>query len=87
MVDTAQALQAGFGVSARTFKKAVARNRIKRLMREAYRLQKTSLQQALERSGKKLAVFFLYTGKEVPGYEQVKEKMKSVLQQLESKFQ
>ena len=82
----AHRLQAGFGVSARTFKKAVERNRIKRLTREAYRLQKISLQQTLELRGKHLAVFFLYTGKDLPAYELIKDKMKAVLQQLENKM-
>ena len=79
-------LQAGFGVSARTFKKAVERNRIKRLTKEAYRLQKNDLQQTLESRGRKLAVFFLYTGKDLPAYELIKDKMKVVLQQLENKM-
>lgn len=79
-------LQAGFGVSARVFKKATDRNRIKRLTREAYRIQKASLQHALESSGRKLAVFFLYTGKELPDFDLVKEKMSIALQQLEKKL-
>jgi ribonuclease P protein component len=41
---TAQpSLQAGFTAGSKHFKKAVERNRIRRLMREAYRLQKAEL--------------------------------------------
>lgn len=75
-------LQAGFSASSRNFKKATDRNRIKRLTKEAYRLQKNDLTAALEKHNKHLIVFFIYTGKELPDYQTVKEKMQLILQQL-----
>ena len=61
----------GTGVSNKNFKKAVDRNRIKRLVREAYRLQKLSLEQIIKEQGKTLDVFFIYTGNEIPDYKMV----------------
>lgn len=80
--EATASLQAAFGVSARVFKKAVDRNRIKRLMREAYRLQKPELVAAITDSNKKLAIFFLYVGKELPEFEVVKEKLEVILKKL-----
>lgn len=84
MVDELLAvpLQAGFSVSSRNFKRAVDRNRIKRLMREAYRLQKAPLEQALQTKQRRLALFFIYTGKELPEYALIKEKTEAVLTKL-----
>jgi ribonuclease P protein component len=76
-------LQAGFSVSKRHFKKAVDRNKIKRLMRECYRLQKHTLKTELEDNHKSLVVFFIYTGNEKPKYDLVFEKIGSALGRLE----
>lgn len=76
-------LQAGFTVSTRHFKKAVDRNRIRRLMRESYRLQKNNLLNELQENHKSRAIFFIYTGNELPQYKDVFEKIGSALERLE----
>ncbi|MEO8720634.1 MAG: ribonuclease P protein component [Ginsengibacter sp.] len=76
-------LQAGFTVSTRHFKRAVDRNRIRRLMRESYRLQKNNLLNSLLIDHKTIAVFFIYTGKILPGYDEVFKNMGQSLQRLE----
>jgi ribonuclease P protein component len=75
-------LQSGVGVSTKNFKKAVDRNRIKRVTREAWRLQKNPLQQVLEEQNKKLSVFLIYTGKELPVYKEVYEKTGKIVDRL-----
>lgn len=75
-------IQAGFTVSKKYFKKAVHRNRIRRLMREAYRLQKIPLQNLLKTKNKRLSIFFIYTGKGLPDFANVYENMSRSLNQL-----
>lgn len=59
------------GASSKSFKRAVDRNRIKRLIRESYRLQKNLLWEKTTEQGKQLILFFLYTGKELPEYKEL----------------
>ena len=76
-------LKFGVGVSNKNFKKAVDRNRIKRLMKEAYRLQKNTVKQKLKNRNTLLNVFFIYTGKELPVYEDVYKKIGLILNKLD----
>ncbi len=65
-------LKAGFTVGTRNFKKAVDRNRIKRIMREVYRTCRQSLEISLTQQDKKMELFLIYTGKQLPEFQEVK---------------
>lgn len=78
-------VNAGVGVSSKNFRKAVQRNRIKRLLREAYRTQKQTLQDAVKEE-QHVTAFFLYIGKELPEYAPLKESMGKVLERLIEKL-
>jgi ribonuclease P protein component len=79
-------LQFGIGVSTKNFKKAVDRNRVKRLAREAWRLQKNELKEKVKTNNLELNVFIIYTGKELPNYILVKDKVAVVLNKLSEKI-
>jgi ribonuclease P protein component len=75
-------VKAGVGASSRQFKKAVQRNRIKRLLREAYRLNKQPLHQFLQTHNRQLVVFLLYIDKQMPQKNIIQAKMPVILERL-----
>ncbi|WP_333862436.1 ribonuclease P protein component [Chitinophaga sp.] len=75
-------VQAGFSVSARKFPHAVDRNRIKRLGRETYRLQKQVLYDALTANSRQMAVFFIYLDKKTPDFASLQPKFSVILEKL-----
>ena len=77
--DDGVRIKAGVSVSKRHFKNAVDRNRIKRLIREAYRLQKPDFFNNFSGS---YAFMILYIGKDGTDFETINMK----LRQLFDKF-
>ncbi|MFI5150595.1 MAG: ribonuclease P protein component [Bacteroidia bacterium] len=75
-------VQAAFIVPKRNFKKAVHRNRIRRRMKEAYRLHKKSFRENHLRAGQKLLIAFYYTAREEKEYQEIERKLIVTLQQL-----
>lgn len=76
-----QDTRVGFAVAKRNFKSAVTRNKIKRLMREAYRLQK----QEIQVNDITFTLLFLYIGKDVASFKTIDKAVLGVLKKLPRK--
>ena len=72
-------------VPKKKIKSAVKRNRIKRLIREAYRLNKSSLIKHFEEKESGLLIAFIFTGNEMCNWKDVETAMKKALNILKEK--
>lgn len=75
-------IKVGVGTSTRNFKKATDRNRIKRLLREAYRTNKLPLHTFTSNNQKQVAVFFLYIDKALPDGKLLQTKMPIAIEKV-----
>ncbi len=73
-------------VPKKKFRHAVKRNRIKRLVRESYRLNSFELKASLQEKKFNLEVAFLYIGSEVLTYQEIENAMKNALELLKKKL-
>jgi ribonuclease P protein component len=64
------------------FRHAVDRNHVKRLTREAYRLNKLPLVEAVAARGEKLHVAFVYLDNKFLSFEETEERMKQIIKRL-----
>ena len=74
--------QVVFVVGKKRFKRAVDRNRMKRIMRELYRKHKHELYSTLTGKGKTMALALFYTGAEMLTEDQLKKDFELVLEKL-----
>jgi ribonuclease P protein component len=69
-------------VSKRNFKKAVQRNKIKRLLREALRLNKIKITDIAQKKSKRIVIMLLYSGKKIVTFKELETKIVVILQQI-----
>ena len=75
--------QIALTVPKRFFKRAVDRNRIKRLMREVYRTNKHNIYSLLDSKKIQCALLLVYTGRHIPEFKEVEKKLLLTLQRFE----
>jgi ribonuclease P protein component len=71
----------GFSVPKKRFRASVKRHRIRRLMAEAWRLNKQQLYAAIP-SESQLHLFLIFTGAEIPPYAEVEAAVKKIIERL-----
>jgi len=71
----------GFSIPKKRFRKAVQRNRVKRLSREAWRLNKTTLYEVIP-APQQLHIFLIFTGTEIPEINLLDVAIKKMIDKL-----
>jgi ribonuclease P protein component len=74
--------QVAIAVPKRLYKTAVARNRLKRQMREAYRLNKESLYEKLNGSSRRIVLMVVYIAKEAVPFREVESGMRKLVRKI-----
>ncbi len=74
-------------VSKRNFKRAVDRNRIKRMIREAYRKNKFDTYTYLNSKNKKIVFSLTYLEKQELAYAEIENKIIVTLQRLQAELE
>ena len=72
-------------VPKKKFSKAVARNRIRRQIREAWRLNKHRLYKVLEGEERQMALLVIYVAKEALPYPEIERAMRQMISRLTKK--
>lgn len=75
-------VQVAMSVPKKKFKKAVSRNRIRRLMREAYRINKHHLYQGLQVEEEQYAIMLIYTAVEELPLKQIEDSIQNIIRRF-----
>jgi len=81
-INTGFPAQIGFAVPKKNFKRAVDRNKLKRVGREAYRKHKQKLYTYLTEQNKSIIIMLIYTAKEQTKYNVVESKINTIIDRL-----
>lgn len=81
-LKTEKRFQIVIAVPKRKFKRAVDRNRIKRLIREAVRKKKYIIEQAMTDEEQQLALFLIYTSSQEETYQKIIDKIEALFLRL-----
>lgn len=73
-------------VSKRRFKRAVKRNRVKRQIREAYRMNKHELLRKLEEKQCRMAIAFIYLSDQLVESSVIEDRIKTALARIAEKL-
>lgn len=79
-------VQIAVSVPKRKFPRAVHRNRIKRQVKEAWRLHKHVLYQKLSDEDRQFGFMLIYTAREALDYAQIEQAMKGVIHRFAKKW-
>lgn len=79
-------IKMGVSVPKKRFKKAVDRNKIKRLIKESYRVNKNEIWESVTSKNKSCLLMFVFSGNEVLPYTTIEKKIILLLQELEAKL-
>lgn len=75
--------QVVFSIPRKKFRRAVDRNRIRRQMREIYRLNKNTFYTKLQQHNLQAAVMFIFVGKQKLPYAEMEQSMLTIFEKLE----
>ncbi|PKR79734.1 ribonuclease P protein component [Brumimicrobium salinarum] len=84
-LNTDEAFQVMISVPKRKFKKAVDRNRIKRLIKEAVRKRKYIFEENLIAKNQQMAIVIIYTGNQEESYHSILNKIEALFLRLDQR--